>query len=486
MAPLRSAVIRIAPLLVLAALERGGAMLAGTDGRALAHAAYLWQLRWDDSVREAVDRMQGASSAPPIDEILVHAADILPVAGGEARALRGEIDAERLRRAGRPVGIVFRVGSTPASFAPEGPFPRRLAAIVVESLGRLRRAGVDPVEVQVDADCPTSRLAGYRSLLADLRRVVAPTPLTITLLPDWFGSPELLPLVRTTDGFVLQIHGVERPTPAGGSLLDVGRACRAVARASETGVPFRVALPTHEYLAAFDREGRILAVSAEDVEREWPPGTTFASLRAEPGVVAGLVRRWSADRPEGMVGFAWFRLPTRGDRRGWRWETFDAVRGGREPAPSIAVEREASADGRVDLALIGRGEGETGIDGVVVRWSRGRLLFAEPLGGFSWVPIGADGGRFVPPGGLRRMIRPGDRWAVGWLRFEPPPGNRRPEVAVEIESSAGGDRSGEGRGLVERRGGDETDAGSEKAPGGAPGVSADRNRIGRPRRAGAG
>ena len=66
--------------------------------------------------------------------------------------------------------------------------------------------------VEIDYDCPTSKLATYARFLAALRSRLAPsTKLSITALPTWMNSGELEGLTRNLDEIVLQVHAVDDP-----------------------------------------------------------------------------------------------------------------------------------------------------------------------------------------------------------------------------------------------------------------------------------
>ena len=66
-------------------------------------------------------------------------------------------------------------------------------------------------ELQIDFDAAESKLAGYREWLVALRSRVGTTRLVFTALPAWLRHEEFRALAQAADGFVLQVHSLERP-----------------------------------------------------------------------------------------------------------------------------------------------------------------------------------------------------------------------------------------------------------------------------------
>ena len=60
-----------------------------------------------------------------------------------------------------------------------------------------------------------------------------------------------------------------------------------------------------------------------------------ALLGAAPETVLRLLHRLSLGAPQGLVGIAWFRLPTDADSRAWSLETWRSVIGGALPPRAV-------------------------------------------------------------------------------------------------------------------------------------------------------
>ncbi len=291
----------------------------------LAQQAYVWQRIGTDEVRTSVDR-----AVEQFDELAVWSAEV-EWEQLKPRVSHGEIDFAQLRRIAIPIGIVLRIGPYAGPFTEVGEPADSLAALAVELLQQATAIGVNVRELQLDFDCATSKLDDYRLWVNTIRRRIAPTPLVITALPSWLSSSAFQRLGAATNGFVLQVHSLERPRGPDQpmTLCDPTAARRAVEKAGRIGVPFRVALATYGYFVAFDQQGQIIGLQADGPALTWPADAQVRVLRADPVATADLVRGWSADRPTNMPGLIWYRLPTDADTLNWRWPTLLAVMAGR-------------------------------------------------------------------------------------------------------------------------------------------------------------
>lgn len=365
--------VRLVPYLLLATLVHAAP---------LPHAAYVWQRQWDEHVRAAV-----SNAAPCLSGFVVLA--------GENHA-RFAPDLAAVHATGKPCGVAFRL----------------------TTLATLDLTGFDAAEIQIDYDCPESKLDAYRQWLVPFRAKVAPTPVTITALPAWLRQPAFSNLVAASDGFVLQVHSFDT------TLCDTGKAARAVAEAARYGVPFRVALPTYGYVVAHDLAGKFLGLSAEGPARNWPADSVLSEVRTDPAAMAALVREWSAHRPANLTGIIWYRLPIATDRLNWRWPTLAAIIAGKVPQPALVPQLRQPEPGLVelDLANTGNADAFTNVT-VTVRWRDATLLACDALAGFAITGTETNAARFV--GNPR--VAPGERRVAGWLRFR-----ETKEVACEV------------------------------------------------------
>ena len=124
--------------------------------------------------------------------------------------------------------------------------------------------------------------------------------------------------------------------------------------------PFRVALPAYDVRVTWRSDGRLASVEGEMPLRAG--ATNGELLRAAPEAVLKFLHAMHLGAPEGLVGIAWFRLPTDADSRAWSLQTWRAVIAGELPAARLSAglvpaERAdlwtvtLSNDGPVDAAL---------------------------------------------------------------------------------------------------------------------------------------
>ena len=109
--------------------------------------------------------------------------------------------------------------------------------------------------LEIDYDCPTSKLAGYARFLAALRQRLAPDlALSITALPTWMSSSALERVAAEVSEIVLQVHAVDDPRHG---LFDPAQAERWVrAFGRRTAQPFRVALPAYDVRVTWRTDSR--------------------------------------------------------------------------------------------------------------------------------------------------------------------------------------------------------------------------------------
>ena len=390
----------------------------------LPQEAYVWQRAWTPAVREAVGQ------ASDFAGLTVLAAEV-DLSRSPLRAFRVAVDWQALREAGRPVGLALRIGrfqgwgDGTGRFEDEPETVRQLADLAGGLAKQARSHGIEVQELQLDYDCPESKLADYPVLIEAVRGSVAPVPVTITALPSWLRHQRAFrSLSRETDGVVLQVHSLRAPSRRGQriALVDPEEAVRAVEEAAKAGRPFRVALPTYAYGAVFDSRGNVVGLTAK-------PGGA-AKVAADPDALAGLVRRWTADRPPELAGLIWYRLPTAADTHNWPRPTLKAVMAGRAPRREVGTLLRRPSPALVEIDLLNTGEAEVALPSPVdLRWASDTLIAADGLFGYRLLRSGPRAARLESPAPFR-ALRPGELRTIAWLRFEVPV-----EVHVEIPPS---------------------------------------------------
>ncbi|MCP4640238.1 MAG: DUF3142 domain-containing protein, partial [bacterium] len=207
------------------------------------HSAYIWQRRWSDNVRAGL-----TDAAPAMDRLMVLAGEVT-VRDGAFRTTRIRPDWTALAATDRPVTGVVRADVSLATHMAEHGV-KDAAEYLNEQVDVIRSeadsAGLVLAGIQLDYDCPTSKLATYTDLLTAWSRHTRDVERSITTLPDWTRSDTFPALVRDLDYFVLQVHSFERPAADDEDyvLCRTDRVPAWTAAAEAAHVPFYVALPT--------------------------------------------------------------------------------------------------------------------------------------------------------------------------------------------------------------------------------------------------
>jgi hypothetical protein len=394
----------------------------------LPQEVYVWQRAWTEPVRRSVIEHGGDFA-----RVIVLKAEVV-WHDGKPQLTEVPVDYEALAGTKRPIGLALRVGPYAASFARTNTAAIYLGDLAQKLLADARAAGVKPNELQLDFDCASSKLEGYRTWVQVIRERITPVPLVITALPAWINEPAFKRLVQAADAYVLQVHSLERPRSfdEAFTICDPAAARRAVSKAAEIGVRFRVALPTYGYVVAFDGKGRFFGLSAEGPAKSWPADARLKEVRAEPVEIAQLIQGWSANPSTALAGVIWYRLPISGDTLNWRWPTLNAILQSRIPRKSVRVESHRVEPGLIELSLVNDGELDLSSRlAIKTRWSGARFMAGDGLRGFALAEQEVSSARFET--GVRPHRLPaGEKYVIGWLRL-----TEDREVQVELEELDG-------------------------------------------------
>jgi len=390
--------------------------------RSFSQDVYIWQRAWSDPLRDALRECSSSFS-----NLVVLAAEV-SWKNGKKEIIRVALDYPALVGAKRSVGLALRIGPVPGELADERNISL-LTSLAAAILKDAKANGLEVSELQIDYDCAESKLQDYRAFVRVLRKAVGPIPLIITALPSWMRQPAFPALVGSSDGYVLQVHSLERPKSldAPFTLCDPAAAKAAVTKASSVGIPFRVALPTYGYLLAFATNGQFVGLSAEGPAKSWPADAKLREVRADPVSMAKLAQNWAVERPPNMTGIIWYRLPVNVDNFNWRWPTLRAIVASRLPHESVRAQSSRVEAGLVEISLVNHGELDISSRlAVQVRWQNARLVAGDGLRGFELVEEGSSTARFQTRTQPRRLPA-GEQWTIGWLRFQ-----RNVEVQLEV------------------------------------------------------
>ncbi len=391
-----------------------------TPAKPLPQRGYLWQRYWSDSVKEAVRNADAKT-----DGVVVLGAEIA-WEGPTARTVSANIDWAELSKLSKPCSIGVRVAPFSGSFQAGDERVKQIEKVIRSLLDRAREHQVQLKELQLDFDCPQSKLADYQAWLREIKPVISPTRFVITTLPAWLDEPSFPGLVSIPDSYVLQVHSVPTIPESGHAVLcDTALARLWVGKASALGLPFSVSLPTYWCLAGYNPEGHLISVAMDSVQPAWPPGTRTLEYSVDHDEIADLVHDWLNNRPKGLQEILWYRLPVATDERNWHWPTLLAVMQGRRPSHLLQVVCEGSAP--VDFRIRNSGEAEERLNGTVrIQWSHSALVSADSLPGWTFSQKG-DQAEFTPQSKEGLRLSPEAEIAIGWIRFD-----TKPELETSI------------------------------------------------------
>lgn len=306
-------------------------------------------------------------------------------------------------------GLVVRIG---ASASQVEWTPERIAEVAKVFK---KTADFSPSEIQCDFDCPQKRLKKYSVLLDGLQSAVGGIPVYPTALPAWLDQPDMATLVKGRAGWVLQVHSLQLPSqPEEAAVIFDPEAARAAAlKAARLGVPFRIAMATYGCEVRFGEDGKVLDVVSEDLAELTPAVRRQAFAMADPVASARRVAAWENDRPVGLTGIIWYRLPVAGDSRNWPWATFQRVARG-EVAVSLPELESTPVDGARDLTVANHGDFPVRLPLAIL--VRSAVVTADGSGHYR-VERAGDGVKFLLRSDVWPWLDPGKRVACGWLRL---------------------------------------------------------------------
>jgi len=398
---------------------------------ALTNDVYVWQRSWNEPLRQALHEHR-----TNFNRIVVLSAEIT-WKDRKPELIKVPVDFSTLAAIRTPVGLALQVGPYSGPFDRTNEIAHFLLGTAKSLMAEAKANGVDPVELQLDFDCAESKLEGYRIWVEAIKSTISPTPLTITTLPAWLHQPAFAGLIRKTDGFVLQVHSLERPRDIDSpfALCDPVAARNAAIKAASFGIPFRIALPTYGYTIAFDAKGRFVGLSAEGPAKSWPNGVQLRDVRSNPQELAALVQTWNTNPPVSLSnhpfqGIIWYRFPVANDILNLHWKTLETMMRGRSPHESLEVKPRRVEPGLVEISLENNGELDISSRfAIEVRWSRvggTRLVAGDGLRDFELVDAQPSTVRFRTKSQSYRLPA-GEKQVIGWLRL-----SQDREVQVEI------------------------------------------------------
>lgn len=298
---------------------------------------YVWQRAWTPAVQSAITQSQELS-----DGYWLTAGTVNPDWQSLNTHLE-ESDWKFIKTLHKPITLVYRIHHNPKRWLSNNEYEfmnHLLIQPVMSIIHHAREQGINITGLQIDYDCPTSKLSFYTDWMAKLHDDIEGVELSITALPTWMTSRYWKKLVKQTDYYVLQIHSFEIPAQNGQlkPVFDDKNYPNYMQTAHETRHPFFLSLPTYGYRVYFDQDGQYLRISAEGFTPLLQKGYSVKAVMADAESLANVVKSLKDNRPPYCRGVLWFRLPVEADELNWSYEALQAVMQGEIPSLQFHAE----------------------------------------------------------------------------------------------------------------------------------------------------
>lgn len=218
-------------------------------------------------------------------------------------------------------------------------------------------------KLQLDLDCPESRMKDYRQFLLELRKLLPDTELSITVLPCHLRHREFSNMVAMLDYYVLQVHGLEAPENFDNDVPIISRATAmsAIAHAEKLNFPYLIALPCYAYQLNFDKHSKRFKFLSAELSPLPDKNLIFKLTVLDMSLLRDIIKM----RRKG--GIIWFRLPVDNDRLNLDMSALNTLEQGHIPKPSLKLFFEQNSDNCIDLYvstknIVGHGSFQVRID----------------------------------------------------------------------------------------------------------------------------
>jgi hypothetical protein len=318
------------------------------------------------------------------------------------------------------VTLVFRIRTPVSSFLSDNKI-KKVGTFLTKHFNKIIKEahskGVQIVGVQLDYDCPTSRLTDYRKLLTYLITHHPKWIWSITTLPTWLSHADFKKLVARLNYFVLQVYTFERPEQLGDdiAIVHTTQVYNYIKQVSNIKTPYYLALPTYGYAVIFDEYGRFVGLEAETPSHQWPPTYSIKEVMSQPAEIVPIITRLKAYHPKSMLGIVWFRLPVDGDIHNWSWSTLVAVMNGELPLITYQAEVRKSHNGLYDVWVTNAKDSDyLGRIDITIKQTGCRIVAKDTLRGFS-KKVSQNGSIHILTG---KLPTPSEQVMVAWYNVD--------------------------------------------------------------------
>jgi hypothetical protein len=373
----------------------------------LTHSAYVWRQGWN---AEAVAGLADCGLPEKLSALNVLVGECGLSSG--RRAIRPPW--KELSGHGRAISLSVRIGTRKAIASQDDVDLSEGFGLLLSGLAEAKAADVEVKSLQIDFDCPERLLRAYADEIKMLKTKSGGLPLTITTLPAWLDADGFDELIKTTDGWTLQLHGTSRPKLGRDNRLFSAELAETwTRRAMRFGRPFNVAVPTYAYLACFGKRGEYLGMRAE--QSAFPAGTVRTlQLPADPAEVARFLGWLDDEACARVVGVDWFRLPLPGDRQNWTMKGLEEVIAGRMITGQVDIITEQRG-GLYDISVRNRSERPLPLPSLHIGWEQGDIVGADAT--YAWLMKPGRRSLTFAQHDVTELLGPGESRVVGWLRL---------------------------------------------------------------------
>ena len=371
---------------------------------------YIWQRNWNSNIKEAVSSIQGMTG-------------YFTVLCGDLKFKEGKpvlnsvnIKWDYLNQTKTNVTIAFRINAQASKY-----FATDAINSLADSVSDLISKTIRPapkniiIGIQIDYDCPTSKLADYAKFIKLIKDKFRGFQISFTALPAWLDSSDFPALAVSSDYYVLQVHSFKIP----GTLEEALKPFSGVSvsswieKASLIGYPFYVSLPTYGYEVSFNENGKFLGLRAETPPINYRPGTKHAIVMTDPMKILAFMDEIYKKKPEHLLGFCWFRLPLKTDEFNWSIDTLKMIMTRKSPKASLESETVSPNPGLYEIYVTNNGQTNLFKDiHFNVMWNKNVQIVHDVISGYKEEELSEGNGTMItgmPP-------KSGDKRLVAWFR----------------------------------------------------------------------
>jgi len=313
---------------------------------------YIWQKSWDENIKESLD---GISSL--VDHYTILSGD-LKYTNSSPKINSIPIRWSYMINSNLKVTLAFRMDTASSALLKDD----NIYAVVDAAEELLRSAILKApqntvIGIQVDYDCPTSKLGDYIRFIRLFKKRFPKTPISITALPTWLNSSDFAPLAKETSYFVLQLHSfrVPKSVNTASSIFEEDKAKTYLKKAVNIKHPFYISLPTYGYEVAYTEDGKFLGLRAEGAQHLIGEGIKHKIVMTEPEDIVSFLKYTKSEKFKHLKGILWFRLPLKTDEFNWDISTLVDVLNERMPKADFQADIIETAKGLSEIYVYNKG-----------------------------------------------------------------------------------------------------------------------------------